>query len=237
MRSGISSNKISVIIPVYNESEGIAGLLEYLQKVFKPGECEIILADGGSDDDTVEIASDYPCRIVVSPDKGRAAQMNYGARLAEGEIFYFLHADTYPPENVTSLIRSALSKSEVAAGCFQLRFDHDHPALKLYSWFTRFDVDLFRFGDQSLFIERQAFDKSGGFDEDLIVMEDQEIINRIRKEGGFRLMEEYVQTSARKYKKVGLYKLQLIFTLITILYYLGVPQAVLVHFYRTMIPG
>lgn len=160
--------------------------------------------------------------------------MNHGALIARGEVFYFLHADSIPPLHFTQYILDAC-QHEASSGCFRLAFDHNHWFLKANSWFTRFDINGVRFGDQSLFVTREVFAKCGGFREDLIIMEDQEIIHRLKVHGRFVVMREYVTTSARKYLDNGIYRMQSIFYRIWVLYYLGYPQEQLVNLYRRLI--
>lgn len=172
---------ISIIIPAYNEEAQIAATITAISAQGNAAYItEIIVADGGSKDKTVEAAKAIGAVAVVSPAKGRAAQMNYGASIAKGEILYFLHADTLPATNFTTNIINAVHKG-FEAGCFMLTFDHAHWFLKANCWFTRFDVNAIRFGDQSLFITKEKFVQIGGFCEKHIVMEDQEIIKRIKK--------------------------------------------------------
>ena len=225
---------ISIIIPAYNEQDSISGLIGFLKKYSDLSSVEIIVSDGGSGDETQELAKKAGAKVVESPTKGRGAQMNYGAAKASGDILYFLHADTYPPETFCKDIETACSKG-YEAGCYQLSFDDSHPLLRCYSWFTRFDIDYFRFGDQSLFIERSLFEKIDGFKEELIVMEDQDIVRRIKKKTRFKILSKSVTTSARKYREVGIAKLQLIFAIILVRFYLGTPQEKLVRFYKGFI--
>lgn len=227
---------ISIIIPTFNEANKIGGLIAYLKKFTHQGQVETIVVDGGSSDNTVESAQKNGVVTVASPQKGRAKQMNYGAKKAKGEWLYFLHADTTPPPTFIADIRNAVNTG-YGFGCFRLRFDSNHPVLKFYSWFTRFDIDFFRFGDQSLFVNRELFKRIGGFDESLIVMEDQEIISRLKSHAQFTIIKNPVTTSARKYERFGVFKLQLIFTIIVCLFYLNISQEVTVHFYTTFMNG
>jgi hypothetical protein len=160
--------------------------------------------------------------------------MNKGAAFAKGEILYFLHADSLPPQGFTLQILNAYSRG-IKCGCFRLDFDHNHWFLKAHAWFTRFDINAFRFGDQSLFVTKEIFEKSGGFREDLLMMEDQEIIHRIKKHGRFKVMNDVVITSARKYLDNGVYRMQGIFYRIWGLYYLGYPQEKLLQLHRKLI--
>src|SRR5699024_8634781 len=214
-----------------NEQERIA---QTVRCVFDHGGgklLEVLVVDAGSSDHTAQRAAAAGATVLHSPQQGRAAQMNYGASRAAGSILYFLHADSHPPKGFAADIIDAC-KEEADAGCFRLAFDRDHPVLKCYAWFTRFDVDFFRFGDQSLFVRRAAFDGLGGFREDHKVMEDQEIVRRIRREHNFVVLSSSETTSARRYLDVSVIKLLLIFLVIVILYYIGVDQQRLVNIYK-----
>jgi len=219
--------KISVVIPAYNEADIISTTIRTVQQRSNSIH-EIIVVDGGSSDQTVGLAKKGGARVVISPGKGRAHQMNYGARQASGEILYFLHADSLPPLNFDRKIKRAFPRG-YTAGCFQLAFDSDSVLLDIYAWFTRFDVDAFRFGDQSLFISREAFWDVGGFREDHLVMEDNEIVCRIKRHFSFTILDDKVETSARAYERGGVFRLQLVFLIIVILYHCGVRQEVLGH--------
>jgi rSAM/selenodomain-associated transferase 2 len=226
---------ISVIIPTYNEEEQIPATIQLLLKHDTSGLIkEIILSDGGSTDNTATIAQREGGKVVVSPKKGRAAQMNYGTMFASHNILYFLHADTIPPRNFTNHIIEAIDKS-FDAGCFMLSFDYDHWFLKANCWFTRFDVDTIRFGDQSLFVTKEKFKQVGGFCEKHIVMEDQAIIKQLKKIARFTIIGKPVITSARKYLENGIYKTQGIFFIIYFMYRLGFSQEKLVNTYRKLI--
>ena len=226
---------ISVVIPTYNEEENIAKtIIEIKRRDDEKLISEIIVSDGQSTDNTLLAASNTGATVVVCEKKGRAAQMNYGACIAKEKILYFLHADSIPPKGFTKNIIGAIEKSFVS-GCFRLAFDYDHWFLKANCWFTRFDINAVRFGDQSLFVTKDVFGKCGGFDENLLIMEDQEIIHRIKKQGKFTVINGAVTTSARKYIDNGIYTMQGIFCRIWFLYYLGYSQEYLVRLYRKLI--
>ncbi|HEY5372003.1 MAG TPA: TIGR04283 family arsenosugar biosynthesis glycosyltransferase [Hanamia sp.] len=226
---------ISIIIPTYNEEENIAETIAEIKKRDN-GKLisEIIISDGHSTDKTDSIASNAGATVVISEKKGRAAQMNYGASIAKEEILYFLHADSIPPDNFTAHILNSLENNYVS-GCFRLAFDYQHWFLKANCWFTRFDVNTVRFGDQSLFVTKEVLKKCGGFDEKLLMMEDQEIIHRIKKYGKFNVMNDTVTTSARKYLDNGIYRMQFIFFRIWLLYYLGYSQRHLLKLHKRLI--
>lgn len=228
--------KISIVIPALNEESRIAQLIEELLRRKSSGDYihEIIVADGGSSDQTQQVSEEAGAAVLLCRKKGRAVQMNEGADMASGDVLYFLHADTVPPHQFDREIIRAITTG-AGAGCFRLQFTSDHLVLRFYAWCTRFKTTLVRFGDQSLFVTSEIFRTIGGFDEELVVMEDQKIVRNIKEITSFRLLDEAVETSARKYEKNGVVRLQFIFGLILILYYIGARQDTLVHLYRSLI--
>lgn len=225
---------ISIIIPTYNEADQIAQTITGTQAANGKYEAEIIVVDGGSTDDTISIAEQCGATVAKSERKGRAGQMNKGASIAKHNMLYFLHADSIPPNDFTTLVLRAY-KDGAKSGCFRLAFDYDHWFLTSNAWFTRFDVNAVRFGDQSLFVTKEVFEKSGGFREDLLMMEDQEIIHRLKKHGSFKILNDVVTTSARKYLDNGVYRMQGIFYRIWAMYYLGYSQEQMLKVYKRMI--
>ncbi|KAA9332303.1 glycosyltransferase [Hymenobacter busanensis] len=231
-----SADSVSIIIPTYQEAGCIGPLIHYLRQAgADTSDVEIIVADGQSTDGTATVAADAGARVVSCPQRGRATQMNHGAAQAQGQLLYFLHADTFPPAGFLAAIRAALGAGDYGSGCFRLRFDHPHWFLRLSAWFTRFPVELVRFGDQSLFVRREVFAQAGGFRTDMVLLEDQEIIPRLRRYGRFRLLPAPVVTSARKYLDNGIFRLQGIFLLLCVLYRLGVSQSKLRAVYRALV--
>lgn len=226
---------VSIIIPTYNEADALAHLLPYLRQA-TAGEPtpQILVVDGGSTDATPALAQQAGATVLRSPRKGRAAQLNYGARHAQGGLLYFLHADSYPPPGFLRDLHQAVAQG-YGSGCYRLAFDHPHWFLRLSAWCTRLPLMVVRFGDQSLFVRRELFAQIGGYRENLLVMEDQEIVGRLRARAPFRLLPRAVTTSARKYLVNGVFRLQGIFALLVLLYRLGVPQAQLVRLYRRLI--
>jgi rSAM/selenodomain-associated transferase 2 len=226
---------ISVVIPTFNEAAQIRRTIQQVWLADREGLVrEIIVVDGGSSDATLAIARSEGVRAVSCDLKGRAAQMNFGASLAAQEVLYFLHADTVPAAGFTTDIKRCLQRGG-DAGCFILSFDHPHWFLKANCWFTRFDVDAFHYGDQSLFVRREHFDSVRGYCERHIVFEDYEIIKRLRKKGRFRVIQKPVITSARKYLDNGIFRMQGVFYLMYFLYKLGLSQPRLLRTYRWLI--
>ena len=228
---------IGIIIPVINEAGTIVSLLDYISKNSSlENISEVIIVDGGSQDGTCEVVDLYAKSsffniLLISSEKGRARQMNVGARAATGNILYFLHADSFPPNNFDISIISEIKKG-ATAGCFRMRFDSDHPLLKLSQWFTQFNLKLFRGGDQSLFISSELFDQMKGYDEQYFIYEDCEFINRIYKKYHFTIIPEYILTSARKYDELGTWKLQYHFSVIHLKNSLGVSAEKLYQYYE-----
>jgi rSAM/selenodomain-associated transferase 2 len=225
---------VSIIVPVYNEAAVLEDFISYMKKLDLDGESELIFIDGGSSDATHNICKNSSFKVYQSPTKGRSGQMNYGALKAQGDVLYFLHADSLPPLSLIKDIKVNIDKG-YSSGCYKLSFEPNHKLLKVYSWFTKFDIDLFRFGDQSLFVEKSAFNVVDGFNEELIVMEDQQIVKDLKRNGRFKIMQGEIITSSRKYLKIGVVKLQMIFALIVIMYYMNIRQEVIVDFYRKQI--
>jgi len=224
--------KISIIIPTYNEEEHIERIIAYLQQYAVSQHLEeIIVVDGWSSDNTLFLAQKAGARIFKMDNKSRSGQMNKGAELAKGNVLYFLHADTFPPKNFSTDIFHGIEKGFVG-GTFRVRFDRYHWLLNKFCWFTRFNINVFRFGDQSLFVKKEIFDFVRGFNTKLRIMEDQEIIKRIKKFGQFVILKNPVTTSARKFEVNGNVRLFMIFVWILILYKLGSSQETLVSFYR-----
>ncbi|MDR5589199.1 TIGR04283 family arsenosugar biosynthesis glycosyltransferase [Christiangramia sp. SM2212] len=201
---------LSIIIPAYNEEKQLPDLLRHLEVASSGNVAEIIVVDGGSSDNTANIAKDHPKVFYVTSEKGRAVQMNTGAKLAKGEILYFLHADSFPPKEFDSLIVNQVENGK-KAGCFQMKFDKDHWWLKLMGYFTKVNHISCRGGDQSLFVEKNLFEEIGGFDESYKVYEDNEIIKRLYDKKQFSIIKSWITTSARLYNRMGVWNTQWLF--------------------------
>ena len=195
--------RISVIIPVYNESRSISVLLYQLTDL--KDNCEIIFVDGGSGDDTVSQIEAMGFLAVASPKKGRANQMNHGAALCGGDVFWFLHADSVLPPNALEQITDAVEGGN-KIGCFRLKFDSSSPLMRFTAFCSnniRTAIRKIAFGDQGIFIERGFFEKLGGY-ADIPLMEDFRLSLDVKKAGiRLKLLKGKIITSERRYKKGG----------------------------------
>ncbi|APY08008.1 glycosyl transferase family 2 [Winogradskyella sp. J14-2] len=245
---------ISIIIPVLNEAENIGKLLLYLRENSDSENIsDIIVVDGGSSDGTKDIVSQFissrdyqdseksleltnqiTVKLLSSP-KGRAKQMNFGAKYAKSEILYFLHADSFPPKHFDRYIINEVRKGN-EAGCFRMQFESNHWWLRLASWLTQFSWRACRGGDQSQFITKSLFDEIGGYNENYIIYEDNILINELYKRKQFVVINKTLRTSARLYKEVGIWKLQYHFWTIYVKRWFGAsPEEMLAYYKKNIV--
>ncbi len=168
---------------------------------------------------------------LIASKKGRAKQMNLGAKHAKGKILYFLHADAFPPKDFDLLIIKEVKKRN-DAGCFRMEFNSNHWWLRLASWLTQFSWRACRGGDQSQFITKALFDEIGGYDENYIIYEDNILINELYKRKEFTVINKKIRTSARLYKKVGIWKLQYHFWTIYVRRWFGASADDMLAYYK-----
>jgi len=224
---------ISVIIPVLNDAEALDLALGSTQD-YTGVEC--IVVDGGSSDESAEVAQSRGVKVLHSPP-GRARQMNAGAEVAEGRFLLFLHADTRLPEGFDGHVRQILTGSGVAAGAFQLQIDAPSARLRLIekaaNWRSRY-LQM-PYGDQAIFLRKELFREMGGFP-DLPIMEDFQLIRRLQGEGRIVIAPAAVVTSARRWKKLGALRTTLLNQLMILGFYLGFEPARLARWYRRKKP-
>ena len=214
-------NKISIIIPILNEVDAIHRLFLHIENaISKTIEYEIIIVDGGSTDGSQKAIQNHQKALLIHSEKGRAKQLNAGAKVASGSLLYFLHCDSFPPKKFDLHILEQVKKGN-KAGCFRMKFDYSHPVLLVSQWFTRVNHILCRGGDQSLFVTKELFKEIDGYDEKCIIYEDNEIIKRLYQIGKFVVIPKYVITSARRYRENGVWRLQYHFTIIHLMHQFG----------------
>ncbi len=222
---------ISIIIPTLNEERVITKTLAGL---LLNSNCEVIVADGGSSDATLELAEKMDCKTISGPS-GRARQMNLGAACATAKILLFLHADTLLPVNFPALVQAAVARPNFAAGAFSLAIDEPAKNLAFIARMTNLRSRLLHlpYGDQAIFTTREIFMAVGGFAE-IAIMEDFVFIKNARKRGAIIILPEYATTSARRWQNMGIVKTTIINQLIVIGYRLGIPPATLAGWYQRM---
>jgi rSAM/selenodomain-associated transferase 2 len=217
--------RISVVVPTLQEADTIGSAIVAARAVL--GDCDVIVADGGSEDGTPAAARAAGARVIESAGS-RAEAMNAGAALAECEALLFLHADTLLPTGAGDAIRDALATAD--GGAFRLGFDA-RPRVwwHLSTRYTRV-VDI-AYGDQALFVSRAAFERVGGY-RPLPIMEDYDLVKRLRRAGPFAIVPLQVRSSARRHRSRGELRTFLLVAAIKLLYRLGVPAHVLARAYR-----
>ncbi|MEO0834589.1 MAG: TIGR04283 family arsenosugar biosynthesis glycosyltransferase [Cyanobacteria bacterium J06642_3] len=222
---------ISIIIPVLNEAAIIPKTLAELKQY---SGIEIIVVDGGSQDQTRAIAQQATAKVLTITGRGRAGQMNAGAKIAQGELLLFLHADSQLPPDFIQLMVATLKQPQVVAGAFELAIDGKDRALRWIEILVKMRSHLLSlpYGDQGIFISKQAFIDSGGF-ADIPIMEDYELIQRMKQQGRIAIAPAALTTSGRRWQKLGVWQTTFINQLVIAGYHLGLPPDQLGDFYRS----
>jgi rSAM/selenodomain-associated transferase 2 len=207
MSIDLKTLSISIIIPALNEASRIGRTLASLTKT--PG-VEVIVVDGGSQDETPRIAAGCGAEVLVAP-QGRARQMNAGAAAARGEILLFLHADTVLPEGFVKEVRLLLARPEVVAGAFRLAISGEELGLRLVERMANWRAEKLQlpYGDQALFLRTDLFQEIGGFAE-LPVLEDISLVIALRRQGRIAIAPLAALTSGRRWRKRGIVRVTLL---------------------------
>jgi rSAM/selenodomain-associated transferase 2 len=223
-------SRLSIIIPVLNEGDGIAMALDALAGLRALG-VEVIVADGGSGDATVQRARLRAERVISAP-RGRALQMNAGAACASGDVLLFLHADTRLPADADHVVLNGLERSGRRWGRFDLSIDSGHPVLHVVALLMRWRSRLsgIATGDQAIFVRRDAFHAVGGFPE-LPLMEDIELCKRLKRLGRPLCLRDRVVTSGRRWEKNGILPTVALMWRLRLAYFFGADPKRLAHRY------
>jgi rSAM/selenodomain-associated transferase 2 len=232
---------ISVIIPTLNEERAIMATLAHTASL---GFDELIVADGGSFDQTPVLVESYrrriqspaqsPVRLVTAPC-GRARQMNEGAKASSGEILLFLHADTQLPGDAKTMIDTTLADPGIVGGRFDVRFDD--PSMwgaiisKTMNWRSR--LTGLATGDQALFVRRSIFEQMSGF-ADMPLMEDIEFSRRLKRQGGTAALTATVTTSFRRWERHGPLRTIFLMWSLRFLYWIGINPSRLAEWYKAV---
>ncbi len=220
---------VTIIIPALNEEESIASTIRALQSLDGPK--EIIVVDGGSADQTIEIARSCGVQVLQAPP-GRGRQMRAGATIAQGDILWFVHADTLAPACALASIRAALVDSSVVGGNLGVIFDGSSRAARrmtaIYPWLRALGLC---YGDSGIFVRREAYQQIGGF-RPVALFEDLDFLRRLRGAGRFLHLEPCMVTSSRRFEQRNFASMWAQWTALQVLYWCGVPPDTLARYYR-----
>jgi len=221
--------KLSIIIPVLNEQANLSQISSHLQSIRHQGH-EVIIVDGGSTDSTLAISYEVADHVIISKT-GRALQMNNGAAIASGNVFVFLHADTFLPDNAVKIISESMS--EHTWGRFNVRLSSNRSVYRLIeslinlrSCFTSIVT-----GDQAMFIEKSLFDRVAGFPE-IALMEDIEMSRKLKKIDRPVCIKQKVITSSRRWENRGVVTTVVLMWKLRLYYFFGVSPDKLNQLYR-----
>ncbi len=220
---------VSIIIPVLNEEKSIEKTLAQFHRL--QGDKEIIVVDGGSSDNTKQIAERFA--TVILSERGRANQMNKGAEKAIGDILWFVHSDSIISENSIEKIQLAIDEKYIGGG-FALKFyDYDTLFMKYISVTSNLRAKYLGlyFGDQGIFVKKDVFEVLGGYPRQEI-MEDWELSLLMKKAGKLKFINRTIGTSARRFKNGGQLRTHLLMHKIKLLYLLGTPTDKLAKIYK-----
>ena len=221
--------KTSIIIPTLNEAQYLSETLAQIQQLSPH---EIIISDGGSNDNTLKIASKFTQNLIKGP-AGRALQMNAGAQVATGDLLLFLHADSCIERASYQKMLTAMKKTEVLGGAFSLLIDSDRWALQIINQFANLRSRYLgrAYGDQAFFVKKHVFQEMKGFT-DFPICEDLDFYKRLKILGPVVLLKEEVLTSPRRWINEGIWFTTIRNILIATLFELGFPPRILTKWYQ-----
>ena len=220
---------LRIVMPVLNEGDTLQSSLRAVQPLRQRG-AELVLVDGGSTDSTWALARALADQVLLSP-RGRAAQMNAGAKNCHADVLLFLHADTHLPQDADRLLAQAIASGH-SWGRFDVRIDSLHPMLRVVERLMNLRSRLtgIATGDQAMFVRRDLFERLGGF-ADLPLMEDIELSKRLKKLGPPVCVNQPVVTSARRWQQHGVWRTIVLMWRLRLAYFLGAsPQALALRY-------
>lgn len=220
---------LSIVLPTLNEAQNLPQVLGII-----PAGVDVVVVDGGSADRTAEVATAWGARVICSAP-GRSHQLNRGAAAATGSILLFLHADTRLPEGFEQAIRQTLAQPGVVAGAFRLAINGPGRGLRWVEWGVNLRSRWLQmpYGDQAIFLRAEVFDQIGGFP-DLPMMEDFELVRRLRKVGRVAIAPAAVVTSDRRWRTLGILRTTLANQAMIAGYFLGIDPQKLARWYRDL---
>lgn len=227
--------KITIIVPVLNEAENIRPFLAHTRS--RAPDAQLIVVDGGSTDGTPDRARGL-CDVLTASPRGRPFQMNSGARMATGDILWFLHADCEIPRSGCASIIGAMSDSNTVGGCFRVRILHEEWVFRVHDELAHHIGRILqvRCGDHGIFIRRQAFQEIGGY-RDVPIMEDVELFRAMRRHGRIAWLKERLTLSSRRHLQVGVYRYTFVCAVIIALYCVRLSHRSLSVLYSWLVPG
>ncbi|MEN8200448.1 MAG: TIGR04283 family arsenosugar biosynthesis glycosyltransferase [Thermodesulfobacteriota bacterium] len=222
------TSNISIIVPTLDEADNLAALHSIASMAN-----ELIIADGGSEDETVRLAKEYSFQVVVSHG-GRGAQLNAGAAAAASPLLLFLHADTRLPADFPEAVTACLENPATILGAFSLQVETGRPLIRLICRAANIRSKILQlpYGDQALFLRKDTFNKLGGFPE-IPIMEDYALVKSAQKAGQVVTLSQAVTTSTRRWQKLGPIRTTLVNQLMLAGYHLGISPVKLALFYRS----
>jgi rSAM/selenodomain-associated transferase 2 len=225
--------EISVIIPTYNEETTVVKALDALERLVNVS--EVVVVDGGSTDSTCAIVEEYrglkPLKLIKLDEPNRGRQLDEGTRHANGDVYWFLHADTRPVQGCARHIKSVLRYSEVIGGNFEIQFDGRSRWARFLTWlYPHLRSIGLVYGDSAFFVSREAYEKIGGF-RPYGVFEDLDLFHRLRRLGRFMHLKQHVVTSSRRFQSRSFLLTFARWSLYQGLYWAGIPPRILARYY------
>lgn len=223
---------VSIIIPTLNEENNIKRLLNNLKQL--KGDFEVIFSDGGSLDKTVEIIKNFVNYKIIKSERGRARQLNNGAKESNNNILFFLHADSFIEENVLIKIEDFI-KNGNKVGCLKIKFDSKKILMNIFAILSNLRVKYrnIAFGDQGIFIEKKLFEDIGMFD-DIPIMEDYKLSIKLKNVFPIKYIDSYIISSSRRFAKNGILKTALLMQKLQYMFRRGVSIDKIANIYNSM---